>query len=200
MKKLFSILALLAVATLGQSVSIVGQVDVVDERITYGSDSAIQIRVLGGQVHRDTSTSDTSQHWKRQDNTSDSCSNPIWLGRTAKPIWKYAVHEMAYSRDPDSAESVYRFEVRRMRLQRKGDTAWGPWVKWGQGVGTLNDPVQDTVAMPAVRVSAGWTARYGLFFLGDGTQVRVCPDVITGVTGGATTDTLILRNARIIGR
>lgn len=201
MKLLFALFALSALAFGQGSLSIYGQTEVINQRITYGSDSAFQIRILSGQVHRDTSPSDTAQHWKRQDNTSDSCSNPIYIGRTVHPVWKYAVHEMVYARDPDSAEMVYHWEVRRQRLQRRGDTTWGPWVKWGQGVGTANDPVQDTVAMPALRLPAAtWSARYGLFFLGDGTQARACPDVISGQTGGQTTDTLIIRNTRLIGR
>lgn len=198
MKKFFVIFALLA--AVGQALTIDGQTDVVDEALTFGSDSAIQIRHLAGQWHRDTSTSDTSQHWKRQDNTSDSCSNPVFLGRVARPVWKYAIRERVYTRDQDSSTTVWRMEVRWFRLQRRSDTAWGPWVKKGKGVGTVNDPVQDSVVMANVGgTAATWQARYGLFFLGDGVQARACPDNITG-TGGQSTDTLIIRNPRLIGR
>lgn len=196
--KTLILFALLAASTFGQTIT--GQADVVNERFTWGSDSAIQIRILAGQVHRDTSTTDTAQHWKRQDNTSDSCSNPVNLGWTSKPIWKYAVREMVYSRDRDSSASLYHFQVRSRRLQYKGDLAWMPWTTKGNGVGTVNDPVQDTVALPNVDTTAVWTSRYGLFFLGDGEQIRACPDVISGSTGGQSTDTLILRNIRLIGR
>ncbi len=198
--KILILFALLASAAFSQSYSIAGQNDVVNEQFTWGSDSAIQIRILAGQVHRDTSTSDTSQHWKRQDNTADSCSNPVYLGRTAKPVWKYAIREMVYSRDRDSSTSIYHFQVRSRRLQYPGDQAWTPWVTKGNGIGTLNDPVQDTVAMPNVDTTAIWTARYGLFFVGDGEQIRACPDIISGLTGGQTTDTLINRNIRLIAR
>lgn len=198
--KILILFTLLASIAFGQSQIIAGQLDVVDERFTWGSDSAIQLRYLVGQVHRDTSPSDTAKHWKRQDNTADSCSNPVYLGRTSKPVWKYALHEMAYARDPDSSTVVYRFEVRRKRLQYRGDTAWGPWVRAGRGVGYVDVTVQDTVAMPAIGYPAAtWGARYGLFFLGDGTQARACPDVLPG-TAGQANDTLILRNIRFIGR
>lgn len=196
------IVLLLAISGLGfaQAISIFGQIDVVDERVTYGSDSAIQIRILGGQVHRDTSTTDTAQQWKRQDNTSDSCSNPIYLGRTAKPVWKFAIHEMVRARDPDSSAMVYRTEVRRKRGQYRNDETWGPWVRVGNGSGYIDVTVQDTVAMPNLRYAAStWGARYGMFFVGDGTQIRVCPDVLVTTANGAT-DTLLLRNTRLISR
>jgi hypothetical protein len=54
--------------------------------------------------------------------------------------------------------------------------------------------------MPSPGVAAAtWGARYGLFFLGDGTQARACPDVLPA-TAVTNTDTLILRNIRLIGR
>ncbi len=200
MKKIIVLLLALSGLGFAQAISIFGQVDVVDERITYGSDSAIQIRILGGQVHRDTSTTDTSQQWKRQDNTSDSCSNPIYLGRTAKPVWKYTIHEMTYARDPDSSAMVYRTEVRRKRGQYPRDEAWGPWVRVGNGEDYIDVTIQDTVPMPALRYAAStWGARYASFFIGDGTQIRVCPDVLVTTASGAT-DTLLLRNSRLIAR
>lgn len=203
MKKAFLLLAvLIGGAVWAQtSFSLYGQVNVVDTKMTWGSDSAIQVRYLSGQVHRDTSPSDTAQHWKRQDNTADSCTNPVYLGRTVNGIWKFAWREMAYSRDPDSSAIVYKWEVRWPRNQRRGDTAWTPWVKAKRSLGTVNDPVQDTVAMPTMAVaSAVWGARYELFNLPDGVQARACPDIIAGRTGGQTTDTLITKNHRLIVR
>lgn len=203
MKNLIGFVLLLVLGALWAQppATIYGQMDVINERLTWGSDSAIQLRFLVGQVHRDTSTPDTLQHWKRIDNTADSCSNPVYIGRTVSPVWKFALHEMVYARDPDSSTIVYRWEVRRRRLQHRKDTTWGPWVAMRQGVGTVNDPVQDSVVMPNITdvAASTWSARYGLFFLGDGVQARACPDQTAG-TAITNTDTLITRNHRLIGR
>lgn len=193
-KMVIFLLGLLAVSSWAMNGGpVYGQQNVVDVRFTFGSDSATQIRFLAGQVHRDTSATDTAGEWKRQDNTADSCSNPEWIGRTVHPVWKYSHYELVRAVTPDSSSVTWRYEARRRR--HGSATQFDPWVQIGQYASFPDVSIQDTLVMPAVR-GTDWTARYGLFFVGEGEQLRACPDA--NANTGA--DSLYTRNHRLIGR